>query len=189
MILLFCGLSGVGKTTLAGSVKKKLNEADIPVEIVDADEYRGRLFTDLTYSREDRFENIRRLGFIANKFSVHHIITIISAINPYDKIRQELVDTYENVKVIHLDCNMDELIKRDTKGLYKRALYPDGHPDKIKNLTGVNDPFEVPQSPDLYVNTSTHNVKQCTNELSSFIRQHIIKEKHIYNLAGIAVNI
>src|SRR6201986_3626552 len=153
MILLFCGLSGAGKSTLAEKVRHKLASEDIFIEIIDADEYRQRLFKDLGYSMEDRFENIRRLGFIANKFSSHNIITIISAINPYDSIRQELSRTYKNVKVVHVDCDIDVLIKRDTKGLYKRALLPEGHPDKLPNLTGINDPFEAPVSPDLYVNT------------------------------------
>ena len=187
MILLFCGLSGAGKTTLAGFVKKKMDEADIPVEVVDADEYRQHLFKDLSYSKEDRFENIRRLGFIANKFAAHHIITIVSAINPYDEIRKELAHTYENVKIVYLDCNLDELIKRDTKGLYKKALYPDGHPDKIMNLTGIDDPFEVPESPDLYINTGKLNIKQSTNEICSFMMQNIMKEKHIYNQAATAI--
>src|SRR5882757_6830870 len=115
MILLFCGLSGAGKTTLAGHVKNKLTEAEISVEIIDADEYRQRFFKDLSYSTEDRFENIRRLGFIADKFSSHDIVTIVSAINPYDAIRKELVAAYNNVKIVHVDCNIDVLIKRDTK--------------------------------------------------------------------------
>jgi adenylylsulfate kinase len=188
MILLFCGLSGAGKTTLAGRVKVKLAEAEIPVEIIDADDYRQRLFKDLSYSREDRYENIRRLGFIADKFSSHHIITIVSAINPYDEIRKELADTYNNVKIVHVDCNINVLIKRDTKGLYKKAMLPDEHPDKISNLTGVNDPFEAPVCPDLYVNTSELNVRQSTGEIYSFIMQNIIKEKYGINpFARVAV--
>jgi adenylylsulfate kinase len=182
MILLFCGLSGAGKTTLAGRVKSKLAGDEIPVEIIDADQYRQRLFKDLAYSKEDRFENIRRLGFIADKFSSHRIITIVSAINPYDEIRKELVNTYNGVKIIHLDCDIDRLIKRDTKGLYKKALLPDGHPDKISNMTGINDPFEIPESPDLYINTSIMNIRQSTNEVYSFIMQNIIKEKYASNL-------
>ena len=181
MILLFCGLSGAGKSTLAEKVRNKLATEEIFIEIIDADEYRQRLFKDLKYSMEDRFENIRRLGFIANKFSSHNIITIISAINPYDSIRNELARTYKNVKVVHIDCDINVLIKRDTKGLYKRALLPEGHPDKLSNLTGINDPFEVPELPDLYVNTDKSTIKENVNEIRSFIIQSIVKQKYMYN--------
>jgi adenylylsulfate kinase len=181
MILLFCGLSGAGKSTLAERIRAKLVAEDILVELIDADEYRQRLFKDLGYSMEDRFENIRRLGFIANKFSAHNIITIISAINPYDSIRKELVRTYKKVKVVHVDCDLKVLIKRDTKGLYKRALLPDGHPDKLRNLTGVNDPFEVPENPDLHINTGKMSLKESTEEVYSFILRNITKEKYLYN--------
>ncbi len=172
MIILLCGLSGAGKTTLAESIKQRLAGADIFIEIIDADEYRQRLFKDLLYSKEDRNENIRRLGFIANKFSSHNIITIISAINPYDNIRKELVKSYKKVKVVHVDCPLDELVKRDTKGLYKRALLPAGDPQKITNLTGVNDPFETPVNPDLYLNTNKLSIEECTNELYSFVMEN-----------------
>ena len=181
MILLFCGLSGAGKSTLAEKIRHKLALEDIFIEIIDADEYRQRLFKDLGYSIEDRFENIRRLAFIANKFSSHNIITIVSAINPYDSIRKELARTYKNVKVVHIDCGIDVLIDRDTKGLYKRALLPEGHPDKLSNLTGINDPFEAPASPDLYINTDTMGIKECINEIRSFIVRNIVREKYMYN--------
>jgi len=181
MILLFCGLSGAGKSTLAEKVRHKLASEDIFIEIIDADEYRQRLFKDLGFSMEDRFENIRRLGFIANKFSSHNIITVVCAINPYDAIRKELARTYKNVKVVHIDCEIDVLIDRDTKGLYKRALLPEGHPDKLSNLTGINDPFEAPASPDLYINTDTMGIKECVNEIRSFIVRNIVKEKYMYN--------
>ncbi|MDB5024270.1 MAG: cysC [Mucilaginibacter sp.] len=187
MILLFCGLSGAGKTTLASHVKDKLAEADFSVEIIDADEYRQRFFRDLSYSKEDRFENIRRLGLIADKFSSHNIITIVSAINPYDAIRKELVAAYKNVKIVHVDCNIDVLIERDTKGLYKKALLPDGHPGKILNLTGINDPFEAPAFPDLYINTSELNVRQSANKIYSFIMKNVVSEKYgINNYAHVA---
>lgn len=172
MIILLCGLSGAGKTTLANAVKQKLAEADIFIELIDADEYRQRLFKDLSYSKEDRNENIRRLGVIANKFSSHNIITIISAINPYDEIRNELVKSYKNVKIAHVDCPLPVLVKRDTKGLYRRALLPSGDPQKINNLTGVNDPFEAPVNPDLYINTYNLTIDESTNELYSFIMEN-----------------
>ena len=181
MILLLCGLSGSGKSTLAAHVKNKLGRADIPVEIIDADEYRQKLFKDLGYTRENRNENIRRLGFIANKFSSQNVIAIVSAINPYNDIREELVDTYPNVKVVHVDCDLNTLIKRDTKGLYKKALLPEGHPDKISNLTGINDPFEIPESPDLYINTSQLNIKESVDEICAFVTQNVIKENCAIN--------
>lgn len=181
MILLLCGLSGAGKSTLAAHVKNKLSRAEVLSEIIDADEYRQKLFKDLGFAREDRNENIRRLGFIANKFSSQNIVTMVSAINPYDDIRQELIHTYPNVKVVHVDCNINVLIKRDTKGLYKKALLPDGHPDKIPNLTGVNDPFETPESPDLYINTSLKSIGQCVDEVYRFVTQNIIKENYAIN--------
>jgi adenylylsulfate kinase len=188
MILLLCGLSGAGKSTLATHVKNKLGRADIAAEIIDADEYRQKLFKDLGYTREDRNENIRRLGFIANKFSSLNIVTIVSAINPYDDIRKELIESYPNVKVVHIDCDINVLIDRDTKGLYKKALLPDNHPDKISNLTGINDPFEIPESPDLYINTSRSNIKHSTGEVYNFVLQNIIKENYGINpLVNVAV--
>lgn len=186
MILLICGLSGVGKTTLAEHIKSRLNGEEIAVELIDADIYRRRFFADLSFSRADRFENIRRLGLIANKFSSHNIVTIISAIAPYEEMRYELVAAYDNVKIVHVDCTMDILIKRDTKGLYKKALLPDGHPEKLQNLTGVNDPFEAPKSPDLYVNTSKSGISTNAEEIYEFIIQHIQKERYrIANYANV----
>lgn len=175
MIILLCGLSGAGKTTLATKAKEWLGRAEILTEVIDADEYRRELFPDLKYSKEDRFENIRRLGFIASKFSSLGIVTIISAITPYEAMRQGLVNTYNNVKVVHVDCPMSVLMLRDTKGLYHRAQLPQNHPQRVCNLTGVNDPFEVPPDPDLYINTYSYDIARCTDRLFAFIEyQHFL---------------
>ena len=177
MILLFCGLSGAGKTTLAESVKLRLLDMGMHIEIIDADEYRERMFRDLMFSKADRFENIRRLGFIANKFAAHGIITIVSAINPYEEVRNELVNSFPNVKVVHIDCPLDQLKKRDTKGLYARAALPEGAPGKIENLTGVNDPFERPLAPDVYINTEESTLTECTKCVYSYIISELKDER------------
>ena len=173
MILLFCGLSGAGKTTLAKNVALELTELGIRTEIIDGDEYRQEICKDLGFSKHDRCENIRRLGFIASRFSAHGIVSIVSAINPYDEVRRELVEKYNHVNIIHVDCLVDRLISRDTKGLYQRALLPDGHPDKLSNLTGINDQFDVPYDADLYINTSQDNVKQSTSLLLYYILSNL----------------
>jgi adenylylsulfate kinase len=162
-------MSGAGKTTLAEQVKIKLTRLHIPVEIIDADEYRKYIIKDLGFSKEDRCENIRRLGFIAHKFSAHNLITIICAINPYEEIRAEIKKKYPFVKTVFINCEIPELIKRDTKGLYKKALLPQTHHDKIHNLTGINDPFEVPQNPDLIINTDKENIENSSQKIVDFI--------------------
>jgi len=169
MIIHFCGLSGSGKTTIAGRVKELLAEKNIPVEIIDGDEYRKVLCADLGFSREDRNTNIRRLAFVAGKLSSYNIITIICAINPYESVREEVKATYPNVTTVFIDCGLDELIKRDTKGLYKKALLPHDHPDKVNNLTGVNDPFDVPENPDLIIRSDSEEVGESVEKLIAFI--------------------
>jgi adenylylsulfate kinase len=182
MIILLCGLSGAGKTTLAKKMKENLNRVEIQTEVIDADEYRQQLFPDLKYSREDRFENIRRLGFIASKFSNQGIVTVISAIMPYEAMRSQLINDYDDVKVVHIDCPLPILKARDTKGLYHKAQLPAGHPERVGNLTGVNDPFEAPATPHLYINTYAHDITECTVMLLAFIQQ----ERHLLNRQYIA---
>lgn len=172
LLLQFTGLSGAGKSTIAKYAKEILDRPGIPVIIVDGDEYRKTLCADLGFSKEDRSENIRRLGAVANTFCNEGNITIIAAINPYEEVRNELKQKY-NAKTIWIRCNMDTLLERDTKGLYKKALLAEGHPDKITNLTGVNDPYEEPASADLVIDTSALSTGAATTLLIDFIIDHI----------------
>lgn len=179
MIIQFCGLSGSGKTTLAYNVKAVLAQVGVNVEVIDGDEYRKVLCPDLGFSKADRNTNIRRLAFVAAKLSQYNVVAIICAINPYEDVRQEVNTTYPGVKTVFVDCDMETLIQRDTKGLYKRALLPEGHPDKIANLTGVNDPFEQPLLPDLVIKSAQESVAASTDRLARFILQFIVKAPQV----------
>ena len=169
MIIQFCGLSGSGKSTIAGRIKEVLTKQGINIEIIDGDEYRKVLCPDLGFSKQDRNQNIRRLAFVASKLSAFDIVTIICAINPYEEIRQEVKVNYPNVRTVFVNCNLETLVERDTKGLYKKALLPEGHPDKITNLTGINDPFELPVNPDLILNTANESIEESVDKLACFI--------------------
>src|SRR5258708_39463337 len=102
MIIQFSGLSGSGKTTLARKAKEYFNSKKIDIEIIDGDEYRKFLCSDLGYTKEDRNTNIRRLAFVAGRLSQYNIIPIICAINPYEEIRKEVAITYYDVKTIYV---------------------------------------------------------------------------------------
>ena len=169
MIIQFCGLSGSGKSTLAARTKAYFKTRNENIEVIDGDEYRKHVCPDLGFSKEDRNQNIRRFAFIAGRFADSDIIPIICAINPYEEIRKEIASTYPDVKTIYIKCSIEELIRRDTKGLYKRALLPEGHAEKISNLTGVNDPFEIPESPDLIIETDKEDIAASVKKLIEFI--------------------
>ncbi len=163
------GLSGAGKSTLSFLVKEKLMEIGYEVEVIDGDEYRKVICRDLGFSKEDRQENIRRLAFIGNLLSRHRIIVILSAINPYESVRSEVKNNYPGVYTIWLDCPVDLLIKNDIKGLYRRALLPDLHPEKIGNFTGISDIYENPENPDYVIHTHQESISESADKLLNFI--------------------
>jgi len=171
LIIQLTGLSGSGKTTLSHHVKHLLEQQNLRAEIIDGDTYRKTLCSDLGFSREDRRENIRRLGRLAASFKDRDVV-IIAAINPFEEVRNELKLTY-GVKTVWINCAIDVLINRDTKGLYKRALLPDNHPDKLYNLTGINDDYDLPLDYDLVINTHSALIEQSGKLLFNFIVANI----------------
>ena len=167
------GMSGAGKSTLSSLVSKRLVKKGYKVEVIDGDEYRENLCKDLGFSKEDRNTNIRRLSFVSKVLSRNNVISIIAAINPYDDIRQENKEKDSNLKTVFIKCDLDTLIERDVKGLYAKALLPEGHPERINNFTGISDPFESPEEPDLVINTAKQTLEQSVKLLEEFIIREI----------------
>ena len=98
---------------------------------------------------------------------------MMAAINPYESVRQELKSQYDFVHTVWVDCDLETLIQRDTKGLYRRAMLPDDHPEKITNLTGIDDPFEQPQNPDLIIDTHKTSEEDSSRILLDYILSQI----------------
>ena len=168
------GMSGAGKSTLSLEVANRLRDRGYKVEIIDGDEYREGLCNDLGFSKEDRNANIRRLGFVSKVLARNNVISIIAAINPYDKIRNEVSEKGHNVKTVFIQCSLETLKTRDTKGLYRRALLEDGHPEKVYNFTGISDPFETPENPDLVIKTDRLSIKEAGDILEKYIIQSVV---------------
>ena len=180
IFLQFTGLSGSGKSTIAAGVKEQMEALGYRLEVIDADIYRPILCRDLGYSKNDRKENIRRLGFVGKLLARNGIISIMAAINPYDEVRLELADNSVPVKTVWINCSLETLIERDTKGLYEKAFLPDEDPRKLKNLTGVNDPFEIPSFPDLVVQTDRETINQSVKSVVDFLIREIKKSDGMY---------
>ncbi|NVO08676.1 MAG: adenylyl-sulfate kinase [Bacteroidales bacterium] len=169
LLIQFTGLSGAGKTTIAMLAKEKLLAKGIRIEVIDGDEYRKTLCKGLGFSYNDRVENLRRLGFVGKLLLKHNVISIISAINPFESIRKELSESSKQVKTVWVNCNIETLIERDPKGHYKRALLPNNHPDKISNFTGIDDVYENPINPDLVLYTDKETPEESAQRLVDFI--------------------
>lgn len=151
----FTGLSGSGKTTIAHILYKKLKELGKKVEILDGDVVRTHLSKGLGFSKEDRDTNIRRIGFVAHLLSRNGVVAICAAISPYREIRDENREMIEDFIEVYTQCDMDTLIKRDAKGLYKKALA-----GEIKGFTGVDDPYEAPLHPEVVIETNKVSAEQ-----------------------------
>jgi adenylylsulfate kinase len=171
-IIQLTGLSGCGKTTLSNKIKQLFAAQNIHIEILDGDQYRKTLCKDLGFSKNDRLENIRRLGNLASSLINQYAVIIIAAINPYEEARAEL-KLKHNAKTVWINCELESLIIRDTKGLYKRALLPDEDPDRIFNLTGVNDSYETPLSYDLKLDTHLESIDESAAKLHQFINDQL----------------
>lgn len=174
LILMFTGLSGAGKSTLAKALQQRLEQAGHPVAIIDGDQYRNTLNKDLGFSEADRRENIRRLMNVAKEKKQEGFISIIAAINPFEDQRLQLAQETEAV-VVYIKCAINTLIERDTKGLYKRAMLPDEHPDKLRNLTGVNDRYDIPVRPDIIIDTEAATEESAADCLYNFVLSKLEK--------------
>jgi adenylylsulfate kinase len=151
--LWFTGLSGAGKSTLATAVGDELRRGGIRVEVLDGDEVRQNLSKGLGFSREDRDTNIRRIGYVAKLLTRNGVAVITAAISPYRAIRDEVRGQIGAFVEVYVKASLDECIRRDTKGLYRRALA-----GEIPQFTGVSDPYEAPASPELVVDTEREEV-------------------------------
>jgi len=153
--LWFTGLSGAGKSTLAAAVSVELRGRGIPVEVLDGDEVRQNLSRGLGFSREDRDINIRRIGYVAKLLTRNGVAVITAAISPYRAIRDEVRESIGAFLEVYVKASLDECIRRDTKGLYARALA-----GELPQFTGVSDPYEEPLSPELVIDTEREEVAE-----------------------------
>jgi adenylyl-sulfate kinase len=145
----FTGLSGAGKSTIAEMLYHELQKRNMKTEILDGDVVRQNLSKGLGFSKEDRDTNIRRIGFVAELLTRNGVATICCPISPYKETRDEIRATIGDFVEIYVHATVDEIAEhRDPKGLYKKALA-----GEITNFTGVDDPYEAPEKPELVLDT------------------------------------
>ena len=142
----FTGLPCSGKTTLAQKLSAELNRRGILCEDLDGDVTRKYLSKGLGFSKEDRDENIRRVGFVCSLLTKHGAVTTAAFVSPYRSIRAEIRGMIGNFVEVYVKCSLEKCIERDVKGMYKKAIA-----GEIKNFTGISDPFEEPEKPELVI--------------------------------------
>jgi adenylyl-sulfate kinase len=171
--LWFTGLPCSGKSTLAGLVAEELKRRQRFVEILDGDEVRKHLTKGLGFSREDRNENIRRIGFVCRLLSRNGAIAIAAAISPYRVVRDEVRAGHDPGRFLEVFVNtpLAVCIERDVKGMYKRALA-----GEIKNFTGVDDPYEPPQAAELIIETVVETERQSATRILTLLEQRGLAE-------------
>ncbi|WNG42090.1 adenylyl-sulfate kinase [Archangium violaceum] len=163
-------MSGAGKSTLSTAVRRQLEFLQ-EVEVLDGDEIRTFLSKGLGFTRPDREENIRRIGYVARLLAKHHVAVISAAISPYRESRNEVrrLATEAGLPFIEVyaKASLDALVHRDVKGLYKKALA-----GEIPHFTGISDPYEPPESPEVTVYTDSETVDQSVERILAALRKH-----------------
>jgi bifunctional enzyme CysN/CysC len=164
----FTGLSGAGKTTICNAVHTELLARGVRAEMLDGDALRKHLNSDLGFSKRDRDENIRRIGFVAHLLTRNGVAVLVSAISPYRRIRDEVRGTIRSFLEVYVNAPLEVCEKRDPKGLYKRA-----RAGEIPGFTGVDDPYEPPVSPELRCDTHQESIKACADKVVAAIMKSL----------------
>lgn len=164
--LWFTGMSGAGKTTIAMEVEKQLRQRGVRVERLDGDVVRESLTRDLGFSKEDRDKNIERVTFVAKLLTRQGVIVLASFISPYQATRDYSRRQIGEFAEIYVDAPLEVLIKRDVKGLYKKAIA-----GEIDNFTGISDPYEAPEQPDLHIRTDQETVAESAAKVIAFLEE------------------
>ena len=165
-VIWLTGIPGSGKTTLALELKKFYEQKGLPIDILDGDEVRKTLSKDLGFSPEDRKEHNRRVIFVAQILSKNGVTTIVPLISPYRETRDFARKEIPNFVEVWVKASVDECKKRDPKGLYKKALA-----GEIKNLTGLQAPYEEPQNAELILDTEKQNVEESVDLITTTLKK------------------
>lgn len=169
--LWFTGLSASGKSTVACALERALLEQDIQSYRLDGDNVRFGLNKDLGFSEADRNENIRRIAEVAKLFADSCVLALTSFISPYKKDRDAARKLHEEANLpfieVYVDVPLSVAEERDPKGLYKKA-----REGLIKNFTGIDDPYEAPEKPEIHLNTHEQSVEQCVEAIIAYLKEH-----------------
>lgn len=168
-VLWFTGLSGSGKSTVANAVESLLLENGNHSYLLDGDNVRHGLNKDLSFSEEDRVENIRRIGEVTKLFTDSGLIVLSAFISPFKDDRQQVRDLHEAGAFIEVfvDTPLEICEQRDPKGLYKKARAGD-----IKNFTGLDSPYEAPVTPEIHLNTDQQSVDELAQQVLQYLRDN-----------------
>ncbi|HIK43878.1 MAG TPA: adenylyl-sulfate kinase [Leptolyngbyaceae cyanobacterium M65_K2018_010] len=156
------GLSGAGKSTIARALEAKLREQGYALEVLDGDIVRTNLTKGLGFSREDRDENIRRIGFVSHLLTRNGVIVLVSAISPYREVRDEVRERIDDFVEVYVDAPLAVCESRDVKGLYKKA-----RAGEIKQFTGIDDPYEAPLNPEVHCRTDQETLEESVAKVLS----------------------
>lgn len=168
MTLWFTGLSGAGKTTISRAVAEELRTQGYKVEVLDGDVVRENLTKGLGFSKADRDENIRRIGFVAQLLTRNGVVVIVSAISPYREIRDEVRQRIGNFVEVYVNAPLTVCEQRDVKGLYKKA-----RAGEIKSFTGIDDPYEAPLNPEVECRTDCESLTESMEKVMAKVNEHI----------------
>ncbi len=166
VVIWFTGLSGSGKTTIAHMVEEKLVQAGVPVEVLDGDVVRENLSKGLGFSKEDRDTNIRRIAFVAHLLQRNGVFVITAAISPYKALRDEARAMAKDFVEVFADAPLEVCEARDTKGLYAKA-----RAGEIKGFTGIDDPYEAPENPEILIDTETLKPEEAAQRILAHLER------------------
>ena len=170
------GLSGAGKSTLARAVELHFNALNYDIEVLDGDSVRTHLSKGLGFSREDRDTNIKRIAFVSGLLTRHGIVNIVAAISPYREVREWARQEIGNFVEVYVKCPIEVCRVRDVKGLYKQV-----DEGTLKGFTGIDDPYEEPEHPDLVIETDKETVEEsATRILASLVELGYLTSEEVY---------
>ena len=178
LVVWLTGLPGSGKTTIGRIVLDELRGMGYRVELLDGDWVRATINVEAGFTREERRKHLLRVAWIARLLARNDVMVICSFVSPYRDVRKkvrEIIEEEAGFSEVYVKCSLEEAIRRDPKGLYRKALR-----GEIKNFTGVSDPYEEPMKPDLTIDTEKTSIE----EAAAILKQHIlnlVKEKTFQN--------
>jgi len=166
--LWFTGLSGAGKSELAHRIQRCLALEGRRTELLDGDEFRKAASADLGFSSDDRDINVRRIGYTARLLSRNGVAVMVACISPNRLVRNEVRASHDSPFIeIYVECAIEELVRRDTKGLYAKAMK-----NEITEFTGVSSRYEPPLAPDIHIRTDADDCSGCVSRVLEWLAQH-----------------